>query len=86
MRLLIARPQLLRMVSRVTRNHAGANALRNHGHENQARYNIVAQQCVQADLVVRAAPEPPSKRKHFPVSLAGSPTKPPTRAVRRLVQ
>jgi hypothetical protein len=38
---------------------------------------------VQADLVVRAALEPPSRRRHFPVSLAGSPTKPLTRAVGR---
>jgi transposase len=34
-----------------------------------------AQQCVQADLVVRAALKPSSRRKLFPVSLAGSPTK-----------
>ena len=60
-----ARPQLLRMVSRVTRNHAGANALRNHFLGTRARIQIVAQQCVQADLVVRAALEPPSRRGAF---------------------
>ena len=76
-----ARPQLLRVVSRVTRNHAGANALRNHVPESRARRVIVAQQCVQADLVVRAVLEPPSRRKPFSVSLAGPPTKPLTRAV-----
>ncbi len=65
MALLVARPQLLRMVSRVTRNHAGANAAWNHGHRGQARRNVVAQQCVQADLVVRAALEPPSRRGAF---------------------
>ena len=31
-----ARPQLLRMASRVTRNHASANALRNHVHGSPA--------------------------------------------------
>jgi hypothetical protein len=41
---------------------------------------------VQADLVVRAALEPPSRRKHFSVSLAGPPTKPLTRAVSWLVK
>ena len=65
MALSVARPHLLRMVSRVTRNHAGTTALRNHVHRGQARYNIVAQQCVQADLVVRAALEPPSRRGAF---------------------
>ncbi len=34
-----------------------------------------------ADLVVRAVKEPPSQRKHFSVSSAGSPTKPLTPAV-----
>jgi hypothetical protein len=34
-----------------------------------------------ADLVVRAAKKPLYKRKHFSVSLVGSPTKPLTRAV-----
>ena len=34
------------------------------------------QQFVQADLVVRAALEPPSRRGPFSVSPAGSPTKP----------
>ena len=38
--LLIARPQLLRMVSRVTRNHAGANASWNHVLESRARVTI----------------------------------------------
>ena len=33
----LARPHLLRMVSRVTRNHAGANASRNHVHGSLAR-------------------------------------------------
>ena len=60
-----ARPHLLRMVSRVTRNHAGANASWNHVRGSKARYKIVAQQCVQADLVVRAAKKPPSRRKAF---------------------
>ena len=83
MALLVARPQLLRVVSRVTRNHASANALRNRVRCGQARHVIVAQQCVQADLVVRAALEPLSRRKHFSVSTAGSPTKPLTRAVGR---
>jgi hypothetical protein len=46
----LARPHLLRMVSRVTRNHAGANASRNHVRCGQARYNIVAQQCVQLTM------------------------------------
>jgi hypothetical protein len=36
-----------------------------------------------ADLVVRAALELPPRRKPFSVSLAGSPTKPLTRAVGR---
>ena len=62
MAMSLARSQLLRMVSRVTRNHAGATAARNHVHHGQARHNIVAQQCVQADLVVRTALEPPSPR------------------------
>ncbi len=60
-----ARPQLLRVVSRVTRNHAGANASRNHVFGWQARHKTVAQQSVQADLVVRAALEPPSRRGAF---------------------
>jgi hypothetical protein len=47
---LMARPHLLRMVSRVTRNHAGANASRNHVHRGQARYDIVAQQSVHPDV------------------------------------
>ena len=51
----LARPQLLRVVSRVTRNHASANASWNHVPGSQARYHIVAQQCVQADLVVGRA-------------------------------
>ena len=63
-----ARPQLLRVVSRVTRNHAGANALRNHFPESRARRVIVAQQYVQADLVVRDALEPLSKRGVLSVS------------------
>jgi len=42
-----------------------------------------AQQCVQADLVVRAALEPLSRRKCFSVSTVGSPTKRVTRAVGR---
>jgi hypothetical protein len=46
---------LLRVVSRVTRNHASVNALRSRIHGGQARYTIVAQQCVQADLVVGRA-------------------------------
>jgi hypothetical protein len=41
-----ARPPLLRMISRVTRNHAGAKASRNHLLGSQARHNIVAQQSV----------------------------------------
>ena len=65
MGLLNGRPQLLRMVSRVTRNHAGANASWNHVLRNQARGGIVAQQGVQADLVVRAALEPLSRRGAF---------------------
>ena len=65
MGLSMARPQLLRMVSRVTRNHVSANASRNHVPGSQARYKIVAQQCVQADLVVRAALEPLSRRGAF---------------------
>jgi hypothetical protein len=44
-----------------------------------------AQQCVQADLVVRAALEPPSRRKPFSVSLAGPPAKPLTLSVGRLI-
>ena len=43
---LIARPHLLRMVSRMTRNHAGANASRNHVLESRARHGIVAQHSV----------------------------------------
>ncbi len=65
MALSVARPHLLRVVSRVTRNHAGANAFWNHFHQEQARYHTVAQQCVQADLVVRAALEPSSRRGAF---------------------
>jgi hypothetical protein len=66
MALWVARPHLLRVVSRVTRNHAGANALWNHVLRRPARYHIVAQQCVQADLVVGRAKIEESKRKHFP--------------------
>ena len=50
-------------------------------------YNVLqpaAQQGVQADLVVRAALEPPFRRGAFSVSTAGPPTKPLTRAVRRI--
>ena len=60
-----ARPHLLRMVSRVTRNHAGANASRKQVPQNLARHVFVAQQCVQADLVVCAAKKPPSRREAF---------------------
>ena len=35
-----------------------------------------AQQCVQADLAVRTALEPLSRRQHFSVSTFGPPTKP----------
>ena len=42
-----ARPHLLRMVSRMTRNHAGATASRHHVRCGQARHGIVAQQGVQ---------------------------------------
>jgi len=45
-RLSLARPHLLRMVSRMTQNHAGATASRNHVPESPARYHIAAQQCV----------------------------------------
>jgi hypothetical protein len=45
-----ARPQLLRMVSRMTRNHAGANASHNHVRCRQARRVIVAQQSVHSTL------------------------------------
>jgi hypothetical protein len=41
-----ARPQLLRMASRMTRNHAGANASRHHVHCGQARRVIAAQHSV----------------------------------------
>jgi hypothetical protein len=41
------------------------NASRNHVPGSQARQVIVAQQCVQADLVVRAALEPLSRRGAF---------------------
>ena len=58
MAMSLARPQLLRMVSRVTRNHAGATAARKHVHKSQARHSNVAQQCVQADLVVGRAKKP----------------------------
>jgi hypothetical protein len=46
MALSVARPQLLRMVSRVTRNHAGANASRNHVLGSRARYKIVAHRLI----------------------------------------
>jgi hypothetical protein len=38
-----------------------------------------------ADLVVGRAKKAVSKRKHFPVSLVGSPTKPLTQTVRQLL-
>ena len=62
----VARSHLLRMVSRVTRNHAGANASWSHVHNRQARYKTVAQQCVQADLVVRAAKNRRLGEEFFP--------------------
>ena len=46
MGLSLARPQLLRMVSRATRNHAGATALRNHVPGSRARYHIAVQHSV----------------------------------------
>jgi hypothetical protein len=44
--LSVARPQLLRMVSRVTRNHAGATASRAQVLESLARYQIAVQHSV----------------------------------------
>ena len=46
MGLSLARPHLLRMVSRVTQNHAGATAAWNHVLESPARYTIAAQHSV----------------------------------------
>ena len=44
--LSLACPHLLRMVSRVTQNHAGATAARNHVLESPARYTIAVQHSV----------------------------------------
>ena len=44
--LSLARPHLLRMVSRVTRTHASANAFRNHVLGRTARYQIAVQHSV----------------------------------------
>jgi hypothetical protein len=71
-----ARPQLLRMISRVTRNHAGANASRIHVRCGQARYNIVAQQSVHPTWGTRRVFQAFFWLWVFPVSTATLPSHP----------
>jgi hypothetical protein len=66
MGLSIARPQLLRMISWMARNHAGANASLHHVLENRARVTIRRPTMRAGGLGGGPCKIEETKREHFP--------------------